>query len=269
MHSATDGFLNHERYAMNISIMNTKNIIWLALLFSLPRCSNAEASELAVNEWFLEPSGLRVVNQPEVAGVIRESSNLDLTQIFTVSSSGLVSAIGVALGGAGGTPSLTTSLYRVSNGILQPSAFATSFRSGDYFEGIGPQTVPVWVYAEFTDLNPVTAGEQIAFRIQSPLAELWGPRSDVLPGAELVEIPGTDLAFRAYLIQAAPSFFFINVGTNLVLNWPSSVTNGAVEATASVSIPMSWSSVHAVTAATNQYWAPIESGAKFFRIRIP
>ena len=75
MHSATDGFLNHERYAMNISIMNTKNIIWLALLFSLPRCSNVEASELAVNEWFLEPSGLRVVNQPEVAGVIRESSN--------------------------------------------------------------------------------------------------------------------------------------------------------------------------------------------------
>jgi hypothetical protein len=190
---------------------------------------------------------------------------MDVTQIFTVNSSGAISAIGIALGGAGGTPSLTTSLYRVSNGVVQASAFATSIRPEEYFANIGPQTVPVWVYAEFSSLAPVTAGEQVAFRIQSPRAELWGPRSDVLPGAELVEIPGTDLAFRVYM----PSLSFVNVGTNLVLEWPSSVTDGAVEVTASLFAPISWTTVHSITAATNQYWAPIEPGARFFRLSIP
>ena len=190
---------------------------------------------------------------------------MDVTQIFTVNSSGAISAIGIALGGAAGTPSLTTSLYRVSNGVVQASAFATSIRPGEYFANIGPQTVPVWVYAEFSSLVPLCPGEQIAFRIQSPRAELWGPRSDALPGGDLVEIPGTDLAFRVYM----PSLSFVNVGTNLVLGWPSSVTNGAVEVTASLPAPMSWTTVHTITAATNHFWAVIEPGTRFFRLKIP
>ena len=244
--------------------MNTKSLSWLALLFCLPGFSNAEAAALDIVEWFPEPTGIRVVNQPEIAGVIRDAANMDLTQIFTVNSAGAISAIGIALGGAAGTPSLTTSLYRVSNGVVQALPLATSIRPAEYFADIGPQTVPVWAYAEFSSLVPVSAGEQIAFRIQSPRAELWGPRSDALPGGDLVEIPRTDLAFRVYIA----SLSFVTVGTNLVLGWPSSVTNGAVEATVSLPSPMSWTSVHTITAATNHYWAVIEPGAKFFRLKI-
>src|SRR5688572_19055954 len=159
--------------------MNIRGCIGFALLFSLLRSPNVEAAGLAAVDWFPEPSGLRVVNQSELVGVITNRANVDVTQIFTVNSPGSVSAIGIALGGAGGTPWLATSLYRVSNGVVQASAFATSIRPEDYFAHIGPQTVPVWVYADFSSLAPVTAGEQIAFRIQSPRAELWGPRSDV------------------------------------------------------------------------------------------
>jgi hypothetical protein len=147
---------------------------------------------------------------------MNDSSNMDVTQIFTVDSSGSVSAMGFAHGAAGGTPSLTMSLYRVSNGVVQPSAFAASILSADYFAGIGPQTVPVCAYAEFSTLAPVTAVEQIAFRIQSPFAELWGPRSDVVQGAELVEIPGTDLAFRAYVIPEPATGVLLLIGCSLL-----------------------------------------------------
>ena len=197
--------------------MITKSSFCFTLLFPLLGLPNAEAAALTAVEWFSEPSGLRVVDQSELAGVIKnDSSNMDVTQIFTVNSSGSVSAIGLALGAAGGTPSLTASLYRVSNGVVQPSAFAASILLADYFAGIGPQTVPVWAYAEFSTLAPVIAGEQIAFRIQSPFAELWGPRTDVLQGAELVEIPGTDLAFRAYVIPEPATGVLSLIGCSLL-----------------------------------------------------
>ena len=244
--------------------MNTKSVLCLALLLSLPTFSTVEAAALDAIDWYPEPSGVRVVNQTKLEGVIRNAGNMEATQIFTLNSSGAISAIGIALGGAAGTPSLTTSLYRVSNGVVQALPLATSIRPAEYFADIGPQTVPVWVYAEFSSLVPVSAGEQIAFRIQSPRAELWGPRSDALPGGDLIEIPGTDLAFRVYIA----SLSFVTVGTNLVLGWPSSVTNGAVEATVPLPSPMSWTSVHTITAATNHYWAVIEPGARFFRLKI-
>ena len=199
--------------------MITKKCFWFTLLFPLLGLPNAEAAGLTAVEWFPEPIGLRVVDQSELAGVIMsDSSNMEVTQIFTVNSSGSVSAIGFTLGAAGGTPSLTMSLYRVSNGVVQPSAFAASILSADYFADIGPQTVPVWAYAEFSTLAPVTAGEQIAFRIESPFAELWGPRSDVLQGAELVEIPGTDLAFRAYVVPEPATGVLLLIGFALIFS---------------------------------------------------
>ena len=172
-----------------------------ASLTAVAMTLHANAGALVVVEWFPEPAGLRVVDQPEIAGVIRnDSNNMDVTQTFTVTTSGFLSAVGFALGFPEGTPSLTTSVYRVSNGVVQPVPFATSFLPREYFENIGPQTIPVWAYAGFSSTAEVTAGEQIAFRLQSPFAQLWGPRRDVLPGAELQEIPGTDLAFRAYVV---------------------------------------------------------------------
>ena len=181
--------------------MTTITSLCFASLALVATTLQAHAGELVIVEWFPEPAGLRVVDQPEVAGVIRnDSNNMDVTQTFTVTSSGYLSAVGFALGFTEGTPSLTTSLYRVTNGVVQPLPFATSFLPREYFENIGPQTIPVWAYAGFSSTAEVTAGEQIAFRLQSPFAQLWGPRSDVLPGAELQEIPGTDLAFRAYVV---------------------------------------------------------------------
>jgi hypothetical protein len=235
--------------------------IFLHLFINAP----ARSGGLDTLDWFAEPAGQRIVNQPEVVGVIRDSINLEVTQTFTANYSGAISAIGIALGGAAGTPSLTASLHRVSNSVVQASAFVTSTQPGEYFANIGPQTVPVWVYVEFSSLVPVSAGEQIACRIRSPRAELWGPWRDVLPGGELVEIPGTDLAFRVYM----PSLSLVNVGTNLVLGWPSSVTDGAVEVSASLGASMSWATAHSITAATNQFCVPLEPGARFFRLRIP
>jgi hypothetical protein len=213
-----------------------------------------------------EPAGARIVNQPEVAGVIRnDSSNMDVTQTFTVSSSGSIAAIGVAMGYPAGTPSLTVSLHRITNGSIHDAPFATSVIPREYFAEIGPQTVPVWIYAEFLNA-PVTAGEQIAVRFQSAFAQLWGPRADLLPAGELKEIPGTDLAFRAYL---APEMSVTRLGGNVMLRWSSAVSNGTVEATASLSAPVSWAPVHNITTATNQYWMRSDAGAMFFRLRIP
>ena len=191
--------------------MKLPSIICFALAF----LSSPFAHALVV-ESFPEPAGLRIVNQPQVAGVIlTDSANMDVTQTFTVTSSGFLSAVGFALGSSFSTPSITTSLYRVSAGVVQPVPFATSFLPREYFEHLGPQTVPVWAYAGFSSAAEVTAGEQIAFRIQSPLAELWGPRTDVLAGAELVGFPrpgeaipgvaGEDLAFRAYVVPEPSS----------------------------------------------------------------
>jgi hypothetical protein len=213
-----------------------------------------------------EPGGVRILNQPELAGVIRnDSSNMDVTQIFTVNSSGSLSAIGVALGYPGGTPWLTVSLHRLHQGTIQHPPVAASTLPSEYFSNIGPQTVPLWVYAEFFPGVPVTAGEQIGFRVQSPFAQLWGPRSDVLAGAELIEIPGTDLAFRVYL--APPSLTALNIGTNLVLRWPVSMKNGAVESSPSLSVPL-WSTNHMITSATNEYVVNINQGSRFFRLRV-
>ena len=45
---------------------------------------HASPGALVVVEWFPEPAGLRVVDQSEVAGVIRNDSNyMDVTQTFT------------------------------------------------------------------------------------------------------------------------------------------------------------------------------------------
>lgn len=161
---------------------------------------HAMASDLAAVEWFPEPSGLRVVNQSELVGVIGDGFNISVTQTFTVDSPGSVSAIGLALGASLATPSLTASLHRVADGVIEPSALAISTLPGEYFAHIGPQTVPVWVYAEFSVCAPIPAGEQLAIRVESPFAQLWGARRDVLPGGELVEMAGTDLAFRVYTV---------------------------------------------------------------------
>jgi hypothetical protein len=50
---------------------------------------------------------------------------------------------------------------------------------------------------------------------------------------------------------------------------PSSVTDDTVEVTASLDAPVSGTTVHSFTVATNQYWAPTEPDARFFRLRIP
>jgi hypothetical protein len=176
-----------------------------AVVLLLAMALRADAGALVVVDWFPEPAGSRAINQPEVAGVLRnDSNNMDVTQTFTVTSSGALAAVGFAIGFPDGTPSLTLSLYRVSGGLVQAAPFATSFLPREYFENIGPQTIPIWAYAGFSSgTTEVTAGEKIAFRIQSPFAQLWGPRSDALPGAELVGfpgVPGEDMAFRVYTI---------------------------------------------------------------------
>jgi len=188
---------------------------------SLAFVSSAFASALVVVESFPEPAGVRIVNQPEVAGLIlSDVANMDVTQTFIVTSSGFLSAVGFALGSSFGTPSITTSLYRVSAGVVQPVPFATSFLPREYFEQIGAQAVPVLGYAGFSSAADVTAGEQIAFRIQSPFAELWGPRTDVLAGAELVGfpgVPGEDLAFRAYVVPEPSSTILLLSGVAFFL----------------------------------------------------
>src|SRR4029079_8257483 len=122
--------------------MTTVPSFCFALLGFVATTFCAKAGALAVVDWFPEPAGLRVANQPEVAGVIRnDSNNMDVTQTFTITSSGSLTAVGFALGFTEGTPSLTTSLYRVSSVIVQPVPFATSFLPREYFENIGPQTI--------------------------------------------------------------------------------------------------------------------------------
>lgn len=180
-------------------------LLLVMVLLLVASALRADAGALAVLEWFPEPVGMRMINQPQVAGVLRnDSHNMDVTQTFTVTSSGDLSAVGFALGFPDGTPSLTLSLYRVSGGVVQAVPFATSFLPREYFENIGPQTIPIWAYAGFSSgTTEVTAGEKIAFRIQSTFAQLWGPRSDAQPGAELVGfpgVPGEDMAFRIYTI---------------------------------------------------------------------
>src|SRR4051812_26284563 len=89
-----------------------------ALLLAL--ALRADAGALVVVEWFPQPAGSRIINQPQVAGVLRnDSHNMDLTQTFTVTSSGSLAAIGFALGSSDGTPSLTLSLYRMSGDIVE------------------------------------------------------------------------------------------------------------------------------------------------------
>jgi hypothetical protein len=175
-------------------------LLCYALLASLLfRCE--VSAQLKALEIFPEPDGLRVLNQDILAGVLlQNAANVDLTQTFTLDISGSVTAVGFAFGFPDGTPSITTSLHRVSNGVVDPTAIATAFLDRNFFEHITVQTVPLWIYAEFTDAPEVAAGEQLAFRIQSGFAQLWGPRTDALPGGEIVQMPGTDLAFRTYVV---------------------------------------------------------------------
>ncbi len=178
-----------------------KSFLLLILVVSCGLVLDVSAGKLDVVEWFPEPTGLRIVNQPEVAGIIsNDISNVDLTQTFTLASSGSLSAIGFALSSAGSTSSVTVSLYRMVAGDVQPLPFAIQTISEDYFENIGPQTIPVWAYAEFSSTLQLAAGEQIAARIQAPVAQLWSPRRDALAGGEIRELPGDDLGFRAYVV---------------------------------------------------------------------
>jgi hypothetical protein len=170
----------------------------LSLGLILLGTDNVDACSFAL-DWYPEPEGQRVINQCDLTGILKnDSSDMDVTQTFTVTTSGALSSIGSAIS-AGGA-SVTTSMYRVTDGNVGISPIATSFLDASYFATIGPRTTPVWGYAEFEFPPEVMAGEQIAFRIQSSFAELWTPRRDALPSGDLIEFPGTDLAFRAYVI---------------------------------------------------------------------
>jgi hypothetical protein len=116
--------------------------------------------------------------------------NLDLTQTFTLSSSRSLSAIGFALGAPFGTQSLTASLYRVINGAIDPAPIASSVLGRDASKTSERRPFRFGFTRKFTNAPPVTSGEQLAFRIQSPSAEIWGPRTDLLAGGELVQMPG-------------------------------------------------------------------------------
>src|SRR5687768_12403176 len=114
-----------------------------ALLASLLfRCE--VSAEYKPFEILAEPEGLRLLNQDAVVGIIaQDSANVDLTQTFTLNISGSVTAVGFALGFPWGTSSITASLHRVSNGVVDPTAIASSFLGRDLFESIGAQTIPL------------------------------------------------------------------------------------------------------------------------------
>jgi hypothetical protein len=60
-----------------------------------------------------------------------------------------------------------------------------------------------------------------------------------------------------------------SAGSSLALSWPASLSTGAVEAATSLLGTNSWVNVHNITSETNRFVVPIESGVKFFRLRVP
>jgi len=85
---------------------------------------------------------------------------------------------------------------------------------------------------------------------------------DITPSEWAFDVPQVKIDAHPLVVSAVTS------GTNLVLGWPSFVTNGAIQATTSLD-SMNWSDFFSITSATNSFAVPMDAGSKFFRIRLP